>query len=189
MQSHYANKGNEQLFRFRGRAPKALFSRLPKLRGARIYVCYKPSLTAHRGKLLSKSPKGAAVYAGTFLRKRRIVLEEAMLRTPRVLERIFAHEVFHFVWSKLGAPLRNSFEQMIIAELGCRARGELGWSAESLKLKLTVRDREERTRLWKDYLCESFCDTAGWLFGSARRYSEMTLAKRFRDARRRWFRE
>ena len=67
--------------------------------------------------------------------------------------------------------------------------GELGWSAESMKLQLTKSDRKKRTRRWKDYLCESFCDTAGWLFGSARQYSEMTLGREERDARRRWFRE
>ena len=180
---------NEELFRFRGTAPENVFRRLPELRGRRIHVSFKPNLTAHRGKLLSKSLKGDAVYAGTFLRKRRIVLEELMLRTPRVLERIFVHEVFHFVWSRLGAPLRASFEALVAWELDRRARGELGWSAELMKLKLTEEDRLQRTRRWKDYLAESFCDTAGWLFGSTRRYSEMTLAKRFRDRRRRWFRE
>ena len=182
-------RSNESLFRFRGAAPENVFDRLPELRGRQIHVSFRPHLTAHRGKLLSKSMKGDAVYAGTFLRKRRIVLEELMLRTPRVLERIFVHEVFHFVWSRLGAPLRNSFEALVASEFDLRAKGELGWSAELMKLKLTREDRELRTRRWKDYLAESFCDTAGWLFGSARRYSEMTLAKRFRDRRRRWFRE
>ena len=67
--------------------------------------------------------------------------------------------------------------------------GELGWSAESMKLQLTKSDREGRTRRWKDYICESFCDSAGWLFGTARQYSEMTLGRAERDARRRWFRE
>jgi hypothetical protein len=96
---------NESLFRFRGIAPSAVFGRMPRLRGRRIQVSFMPMLTAYRGELLSKSHKGDAVYAGTFLRKRRIILEEQMLRTPRVLERIFVHEVFHFVWSKLGNQL------------------------------------------------------------------------------------
>ena len=95
---------NKELFRFRGTAPEAVFDRMPQLRARRrIHVSFRPHLTAYRGKLLSKSPKGDAVYAGSFLRKRKIVLDEQMLRTPRVLERIFVHEVFHFVWSKLGS--------------------------------------------------------------------------------------
>jgi hypothetical protein len=180
---------NESLFRFRGLAPSAVFGRMPELRGSRIHVSFRPNLTAYRGELLSKSHKGDAVYAGSFLRKRRIVLEEQMLRTPRVLERIFVHEVFHFVWSKLGNTLRQSYEQLLLSELRRRAKGELGWSAERIKLQLTPDDLRLKTRRWKDYMCESFCDSAGWFFGSSRRYSEMTLDSRFRDVRRRWIRE
>ncbi len=181
---------NKNLFRFRGEAPEAVFERLPQLRARRtIHVSFRPKLTAYRGKLLSKSPKGDAVYAGSFLRKRKIVLDEHMLRTPRVLERIFVHEVFHFVWSKLGSALRLSYEQLVVAEIENGVSGELGWSAESMKLQLANSDIESRTRRWKDYICESFCDTAGWLFGSARQYSEMTLTRAERDARRRWFRD
>jgi hypothetical protein len=181
---------NKDLFRFRGTAPDAVFERLPELKARRrINVSFRPHLTAYKGKLLSKSPHGDAVYAGSFLRQRRIVLDELMLRTPRVLERIFVHEVFHFVWSKLGNKLRASYEQMVMAEYDAGVDGELGWSAESLKQQVSASDREKRTRRWKDYICESFCDTAGWLFGSATRYSEMTLGRPERDIRRRWFRE
>ena len=155
----------------------------------RINVSFRPNLTAYKGKLLSKSPYGAAVYAGSFLRERRIVLDELMLRTPRVLERIFVHEVFHFVWSKLSPKLRASYEQIVTDEFDLGVEGELGWSAESLKQQVSAADRRKRTRRWKDYVCESFCDTAGWLFGSATRYSEMTLGRPERDVRRRWFRE
>src|SRR5690606_10252556 len=97
--------------------------------------------------------------------------------------------VFHFVWSRIGHKVRSSFENLILEEFAVSAPGELGWSAESMRLRLTEADRLNRTRRWKDYLSESFCDTAGWLFGSARRYSEMTLGRTQRDGRRRWFRE
>jgi len=162
---------------------------LPELTGEQILVSYRPMLTAWKGELLSRSHKGDAVYAGSFLRKRRIVLEEQMLKTPRVLERIFVHEVFHFVWSRLAKRLRDSYERLVLAEFRRGVGGELGWSAESIKLKLTLADRRARNRRWKDYLCESFCDTAGWLFGTASRYSEMTLDRESRDERRRWMRE
>ena len=180
---------SEKLFRFEGLAPRSVFLRMPELRGRRIQVRYRPGLTAWKGKLLSNALKGNAVYAGSFLRKRRIVLEEQMLKTPRVLERIFVHEVFHFVWSRLGNPRRKAFEQLVKDEIAAGATGELGWSAESLKLELTPLDTARGTRRWRYYVCESFCDTAGWIFGGSRRYAEMTLERQYRDARRRWFRE
>lgn len=176
------------LFRFRGEAPEAAFHRLPALQGRKIEVSYRPELTAWRGQLLSRSHKGDAVYAGCFLRKRRIVLDDHIRTKPRVLERIFIHEVFHFIWSRLGAPLRESFEQLIENETQAGVSGELGWSAESMKLKLQPEDRLERNRRWKDYLCESFCDSGAWYFGTAKRYSENTLATEYRSHRRAWLR-
>lgn len=160
---------------------------MPELRGRIIQVTVAPSLTAHRGKLLSGSKKGVAVLAGTFLRKREIVVEQQLLRTPREFSRIFVHEVFHFVWSRLDANRRLAFEALLQREWDKGARGELGWSAESMKLALTSSDVENRTRRWKDYACESFCDTGGWAFGSSGRYAEMTLARTHRERRWRWF--
>jgi hypothetical protein len=180
---------NRTLFRFRGLAPDTVFHRLPELRGQEVHVAYRPKLTAWRGQLLSRSAKGDAVYAGSFLRKRQIFLEEQMIHTPRVLERIFIHEIFHFVWSRLGRNVRESYERMIDREFARRVQGELGWSAESMKQNLSEDDRLHRTRRWRDYLCESFCDTAGWYFGSAKRYSEMTLSRDYRAERRLWVRD
>ena len=77
---------NKDLFRFRGMSPDAVFERLPELKARRrIHVSFRPHLTAYRGKLLSKSPKGDAVYAGSFLRKRKIVLDESdVAHAPRL---------------------------------------------------------------------------------------------------------
>ncbi|HYO82281.1 MAG TPA: hypothetical protein VES20_12830 [Bryobacteraceae bacterium] len=159
---------------------------MPELRGHTIRVRYRPRLTAWRGQLLSKSHKGDAVYAGCFLRKRQITLDASMLRTPRVLERIFIHEVFHFVWSKLDQATRRSWDALIRAEVKSSVRGELAWSAESMKNRVTAADMQQRSRRWKDYLCESFCDTAAWYFGTVRRYAENTLDRDTRDQRRAW---
>ena len=104
---------NSELFRIAGLVPDNVFENIPPLKGRPIHVSYRPMLTAYKGKLLSKSHKGNAVYAGSFLRKRRIILEEQMLKTPRVLERIFVHEVFHFVWSKAPKALRESYAQLV----------------------------------------------------------------------------
>jgi len=139
--------------------------------------------------LLSNSPKGFAVHAAAFLRTREIIIEEALVRTPRRFGRIFAHEVFHFVWLRIGNQKRLAYENLLQAEMDRRARGELGWSAESLKQDLTPWDRANRSEKWRVYACESFCDTAGWAFGGQARYAEMTLAKQFRKVRMRWFAE
>jgi hypothetical protein len=163
--------------------------RLPLLRGKKIHVCLRQKLTAHRGMLLSRSSKGIPVYAGCFLGKRQIVLDDSMLRTPNVLARIFLHEIFHFVWWRLGTPLRRSFEALIREEIRNKATGEMGWSAECQKLGLTKGDELRRTRRWWDYLCESFCDTAAWSFGNKRPSCELTLHKKFRAVRHRWMKE
>ena len=44
-----------------------------------------------------------------------------------------------------------------------------------------------RGRPWREYLCESFCDTAAWLYGDVRKHEEFTLAARFRQRRAGWF--
>jgi len=162
---------------------------MPELHGRPISVSFQPSLTAHAGKLLSGSSKGTAVNAGSFLVERRIILEDQLRRTPIELARIFVHEVFHFAWWRLGNPARRSYEQLLVAELEQGARGELGWSAQRLKEELTVTDWQVRSAQWRLYVCESFCDTGGWHFGSKGRYAEMTLAKRWRRKRLEWIQE
>ena len=127
-----------------------------------------------------------AVHAASFLRRREIVLEAQLLSTPGRLSRIFVHEVFHFAWLRLGNEKRHSYEALLQSEIERGAHGELGWSAESAKQNLTASDRTNRSRKWRHYVCESFCDTAGWAFGGRRRYAEMTLAGQFRKGRMRW---
>jgi hypothetical protein len=143
-------------------------------------------LTAYRGKLLSGSEQGDPVHAASFLRRREIILEAQLMLTPGRLTRIFVHEVFHFAWVRLGNKKRLSYEALLQSELGHGAKGELGWSAEMYKRSLTDADSADRSRKWRHYACESFCDTAGWAFGGGARYAEMTLAERFRNRRLRW---
>jgi hypothetical protein len=138
--------------------------------------------------LLSGAGRGREVHAATFLRKRRIVLETELIKDRRELARILAHEIFHFVWLRLGNPRRLSFEEILRREIKRGARGELGWSAEIRKQALRPADSRNRTRRWREYVCESFCDTAARLFCGARRHEEFTLAAAFRRQRERWFR-
>jgi hypothetical protein len=130
-----------------------------------------------------------AVHAGAFLRERRIVFDAELAAGQREFDRIFVHEIFHFVWLRLGNPRRWSYEALLREEMRSRARGELGWSAEWRKRALGARDVEIRTRRWREYACESFCDTAAWIFSGVPRHSEYTLARRFCARRRQWFQQ
>lgn len=154
----------------------------PALTGAPIEVCFRPALRVCRGKLVSNHPRGAEVHAGSYIRERRIVLDAALRRRPRELERILLHEIFHFVWPRIGNRLRREFEALIAAELRGRAGGELGWSAEWRKKALTRRGG----RPWREYLCESFCDTGAWRWAGGR-HAEFTLGAAARRERRRWW--
>ncbi len=127
------------------------------------------------------------VHAGAFVRERRIAFDAALAADRREFARIFVHEIFHFVWLKLGNARRWSYEALLREEMLSGARGELGWSAEWRKRALPSGDPARRTRRWREYACESFCDTAAWIFSGVRSHAEYTLASRFRQRRRQWF--
>jgi len=117
------------------------------------------------------------------------VLDSDLERTPRHLARILVHELFHFVWLRLSNSARHRYEELLRSERERRVRGELGWSAEWRKQELTAQDSQLRTRRWREYVCESFCDTAGYLYSGIGRYNEGTLSAAARRTRRRWFDE
>ncbi len=152
-----------------------------------LRVRFLPALTADRKHLYSNSPHGKPVFAGSFIRKREIILDRDLQRQPRELARILVHELFHFAWVRLGNPARRSYEAIVRREWKQHARGELGWSAELRKNALRQSPRLPNS-LWRDYLCESFCDTAAWIYSGVRRHPEYTLAARHRARRAEWFR-
>jgi len=157
--------------------------RFPELHGRPIQIVFLPALTSRQGRLLWGRRDGVEIHAGSFIRERRIVLDRALRRKPRELERIFAHELAHFAWVRLSNAARLSWEDLLAGE---KARGELGWSAEWRKRALGPDDRRGRTRRWREYACESFCDSAAWLFAGGA-HGEFTLSRRARRARRLWF--
>jgi len=116
-----------------------------------------------------------------------MVFEEALMADADDFARIFVHELFHFVWLRLGNAKRKSYERVIAGELRRGVRGELGWSAEWRKNKLDGRDRRARTRRWREYCCESFCDTAAWRYAGVKKHGEFTLQSRARTVRGEWF--
>jgi hypothetical protein len=130
---------------------------------------------------------GDAAHAATFLRLRRMVIEEALMADADDFARIFVHELFHFVWLRLGNTKRRSYERVIAKELQRGFRGELGWSAEWRKNKLDRRDWKTRTRRWREYCCESFCDTAAWRYAGVKKHREFTLDSGARAVRGQWF--
>jgi hypothetical protein len=144
--------------------------RMPVVSGGAIRIQRVQGLRDGRGE----------VHAGAFLRERRITLSCTRAEFPR----IFAHEAAHFVWVRLGNQRRRSWEAVLKRETGA---GELGWSAEWRKAALDASDGARRTRRWREYCCEAFCDTAAWLWSGHGRHPEFTLAGRERLRRRRWF--
>ena len=161
-----------------GRSPQAdlarqLMTRLPDFTGDAIRVVTRPGLRDRHG----------AVLAGSFLRTRVIALN----CNRRELARIFTHELFHFVWLRLGNDKRLSYEDLMQSEFSTGARGELGWSAEWRKEALRPVDARSRTRRWREYCCESFCDSAACLYSGIRQHEEFTLSPRFRRRRAAWF--
>jgi hypothetical protein len=155
---------------------RGLLLRLPPATGDPIRIRFVHDLSRH-----------GPIHAGSLLRERRMLLETSLARNPDEFARIFVHELFHFVWLRLGNPRRWSYERLLAGEIAAGAKGELGWSAEWRKRALAASDRRRRTRRWREYVCESFCDSAAWLYAEAGRHPEFTLSPRFRPGRRRWF--
>lgn len=147
--------------------------RLPNLNGLPIQVRIHPSLGPH--------------LASTFLRRRLILLDSEVLKHGGDFERILVHELFHFAWVRLSNGTRREWEQVLQRELKTSVRGELGWSAEWRKAALSARDVRSRSRRWRLYACESFCDTAAWIFAGLKSHPEFTLGVMHRRARSAWF--
>jgi hypothetical protein len=156
------------------RAALRILPALPPLTGAPIRIERARGLADQRG----------PVHGGSFLRERRIALNCTRAEFPR----IFVHEVFHFVWLRAGNPLRRSWEDLLAHEQLHGSRGELGWSAEWRRAALSPADGAVRTRKWREYCCESFCDTAAWLY-AGKPHPEYTLTHPARRRRLRWFKD
>lgn len=161
------------------------------LSGSPIHICAQSRLTAHRGKLLSGRPElGIPVYAASFIRERRIVLESEVLDHPETLPLIAIHEVFHFVWPGLGNRARHEYRELLRREWMQGARGELGESSLLKKEPLRPGGIDGlSSRAGRDYMCESFCDTAAALYSGIAESDWFTLAPCWRKRRERWFQE
>ncbi len=146
---------------------------LPQLAGRPIRVEVRRSLGSH--------------LAAASIPRRLILLDAAVFAQRGEFERILIHELFHFAWVRLSNQQRRDWAELLTHELAARASGELGWSAEWRKDTLSPQDIRHRTPRWRRYACESFCDTAAWLFAGLGKHDEFTLAGPMRRLRRQWF--
>ena len=134
-------------------------------------------------------------HAASFLPERYIVLHASLFRKRVELGRILYHELCHFLWPRLGNPRRALFAALLQKEIEQGMGGELGYSSEWRKEALLARKQTGVRivpRKWREYACESFCDTGAYvLLGEERRgrHSEFTLNKKARNRRARlWWR-
>lgn len=147
---------------------------LPAISGRPVRVELRRSLGPH--------------LAATSIPRRVILLDRQIFKTHGDFERILVHEIFHFAWVRLSNADRRSWERLLEAEIRARAAGELGWSAEWRKKRLAPSDVRSRSGKWRRYACESFCESAAWMFAGLERHGEFTLPGLHRRTRRRWFR-
>ncbi len=145
---------------------------LPPLDGKPIRVVIRASLGPH--------------LAATSITKRIIYLDREVLAERGDFERILVHELFHFVWVRLSNQTRREWEGVLAREFERRAKGELGWSAEWRKRKLQASDLTGRTPAWRQYVCESFCDSAARVYSGLNKHDEFTLSALWVRRRTAW---
>ncbi len=153
----------------------------PLFNGAPVLVRYRAGL---------RDSAGNPAHAATSILGRQIFLDPELKRMPGEHRRILLHEYFHFVWVRLGNQRRWAWEEYLRNEWNSGAKGEAGWSAEWRKRELSAGDVAARTRRWREYCCESFCDTAASIYNrrGAKAGSEVTLSAFRQRARLVWFR-
>jgi hypothetical protein len=115
-----------------------------------------------------------------------VYLDRAVLVQRGDFERILVHELFHFVWVRLSRQTRLDWEDVLSREFRSRAKGELGWSAEWRKEKLSPGDRTGRTPAWRRYVRESFCDSAARAYSGLTKHDEFTLSATWTRKRIAW---
>ena len=117
-----------------------------------------------------------------------MVFEAGLLSNPAALRFIFVHELFHFVWVRLGNKKRDEYSRLLASEFANKARGELGESSAVKKAELRIRPALSRaSKIWRDYVCESFCDSAACIFTDGPVHDGCKLGKGWTALRREWF--
>ena len=165
------------------RLPDAFVKRLPplKLAIAERLSAFRSQLFINQIPTPGKNRPEGHTHAASFIPERYIVFRRELFHRRVELGRIAYHEFCHFVWPRLGNPKRRRFASLLEQELREGVAGEFGYSAEGRKKELPERKAAGvpvSPRRWRDYVCESFCDTGSFvLLGSERRakHSEYSL--------------
>lgn len=129
------------------------------------------------------------IHAASFIPQRYIVFHHDLFQRRIELGRIAYHELCHFLWLRLGNSRREIFAELLKKEFDEKVKGELGYSSEWRKFELqtAIADRANvLPRAWRDYVCESFCDTGSFVLlddERRQRHSEFTLRKAARERR------
>ena len=100
---------------------------------------------------------GDEIFAASFLARREIVFALELLDDASALVEVFAHEIYHFVWRRLGNVERANWAALLGGEAVPKHAGL------SSQLRFETFQNSGKDRHWKDYVCEAFCDTAGAL--------------------------
>ena len=154
---------------------------------------------AHRGTLPPQLRNGdRSTQAVSYVREKVIVLRQRLFRQRWLGQRLFYHELCHFLWPRLGVRARKRFVRHLECERARGLRGELGYSAQYRKARLLRNTGAGAKHLfrtifqgqaWREYACESFCDTGAYALARAAgsrpalRSVEFTLGARRRPAR------
>ena len=145
-------------------------------------------IEARRTRLLG-GQADRSTQAVSYVRQRVLVLQRRLFRQPWLGQRMFYHELCHFLWPRLGTPARHRFAAHLAREVRQGVRGELGYSAQYCKDRLPHRRAPRSSPAWPEYVCESFCDTGAYYLslaagvGHRLRSVEFTLAPRYRPVR------
>ncbi len=180
---------------FRSRLPRlklAVADRL-SLAGTSVFINEIPFLEdlSSETPFPEKTASSSRTHAVSFIPERYVVLDAALFHRRVELGRILYHELCHFLCPRLGNPSREKFAALLVREFRQGIAGELGYSAEWRKANLTAGGKGKRRkdflgRPWREYVCESFCDTGSFVLldrERRRNHSEYTLSGMARDRR------
>ena len=175
---------------FRSRLPRLKLAVADRLILAGTSVLINESLPS-KNSFREKTVSSSRTHAVSFIPERYVVLDAALFHRRVELGRILYHELCHFLWPRLGNPSREKFAALLVREFRQGIAGELGYSAEWRKANLTAGGKGKRKkgflgRPWREYVCESFCDTGSFVLldrERRRNHSEYTLSGMARDRR------
>ncbi len=166
--------------------PPAVAERLPRLRVRSAGEIVRVGQRVVFDTSVKAQGADRTAQAVSYINTRLVVLRRRLFRQHRLGQRLFYHELCHFLWPRLGTPRRRAFDRVLRRELRAGVRGELGYTAALCKQAL---GRRRSGAPWREYVCESFCDTGAYALlratgvASRARSVEFTLGRRQRAAR------